>query len=144
MRTVPRLCKFYPDICLTTEENAQKNMRIISDFRRDVRSSLMWDVVQHGLVVTDVSVQTIGPVFKGHCLTLEDRLLRNTVNSQFTQRDVTEPAKISSVEYPVCRMRRRGELPLRRSENFSQSTGMIGFTYFRTLCHEIKVYFFIT
>jgi hypothetical protein len=26
MRAVPRLCKFYPGICLTTEEKAQKNL----------------------------------------------------------------------------------------------------------------------
>ena len=26
MRTVPRLCEFYPDICLTTEEKARKNL----------------------------------------------------------------------------------------------------------------------
>ena len=26
MRTVPRLCEFYPGICLTTEEKARKNL----------------------------------------------------------------------------------------------------------------------
>jgi hypothetical protein len=26
MRTVPRLCKFYPGICLTTEEKVQINL----------------------------------------------------------------------------------------------------------------------
>ena len=26
MQTVPHLCKFYPGICLTTEEKAQKNL----------------------------------------------------------------------------------------------------------------------
>jgi len=26
MRAVPRLCEFYPDICLTTEEKAWKNL----------------------------------------------------------------------------------------------------------------------
>ena len=26
MRAVPRLCEFYPGICLTTEEKAQKNL----------------------------------------------------------------------------------------------------------------------
>ena len=26
MRAVPRLCKFYPGICLTTEEKARKNL----------------------------------------------------------------------------------------------------------------------
>ena len=27
MRAVPRLCEFYPGICLTTEEKARKNLR---------------------------------------------------------------------------------------------------------------------
>ena len=26
MRAVPRLCEFYPGICLTTEEKARKNL----------------------------------------------------------------------------------------------------------------------
>ena len=26
VRAVPRLCEFYPDICLTTEEKARKNL----------------------------------------------------------------------------------------------------------------------
>jgi hypothetical protein len=30
-----------------------------------VRSSLFWDVTQHRLVVTEVSVHPIGPIFKG-------------------------------------------------------------------------------
>jgi hypothetical protein len=30
-----------------------------------MRASLFWDVMQRGLIVTDVSGQHIGPVFKG-------------------------------------------------------------------------------
>jgi hypothetical protein len=49
-----------------------------------VRSSLFWDVTQRGLIVTDVSGQPLGPIFKDPAvqdrLTLEDgtdKLSRN-------------------------------------------------------------------
>ena len=29
MRAVPRLCGFYPGICLKTEEKARKNLRVV-------------------------------------------------------------------------------------------------------------------
>jgi rhamnose utilization protein RhaD (predicted bifunctional aldolase and dehydrogenase) len=29
VRAVPRLCELYPGICLTTEEKARKNLRIV-------------------------------------------------------------------------------------------------------------------
>jgi hypothetical protein len=57
--------------------------------------SLFWDVTHRILVVTDVSVQPIGPIFKGraiHCSsTLEDgtdRFYRNVGNYQSTLRNI--------------------------------------------------------
>jgi hypothetical protein len=56
-----------------------------------MRSSLFWDVTQHKLVVTDVSGQPVGPVFRGQVvqepdfLTIKnwtDRLSRNVGNYQ--------------------------------------------------------------
>ena len=45
------------------------------------RSSLFWDVTHRILVVTDVSVEPIGPIFKGRaavgCSTLDQSTLRN-------------------------------------------------------------------
>ena len=32
MRAVPRLCEFYPGICLTTEEKARENLSHISQY----------------------------------------------------------------------------------------------------------------
>jgi hypothetical protein len=51
-----------------------------------MRSSLFWDITHRTLVVTDVSEQPIGPIFKGQavrCLNLEDgndKLSRNVGN----------------------------------------------------------------
>jgi hypothetical protein len=60
--------------------------------------SLFWDGKQRKLVVTDVSGQPIGPIFKGQsvqefCLTLEnesDRLPRNGGNYQSTLHNIPE------------------------------------------------------
>lgn len=39
-------------------------------------SELFWDFLKHRTVVTNVSVQLIGPIFQGLCLPLEDRTYR--------------------------------------------------------------------
>ena len=69
----------------------------------EFRSSLFWDITQRRLVVTDVSVQPIGPIFMDRadwtvlplkiCLTVEDgsdRLSRNVDKYQSTVRNIAE------------------------------------------------------
>ena len=45
--------------------------RVLSCLRHGARTSLLWDVTQRTLVVTDVSVQPIGAIFKGEVVLLE-------------------------------------------------------------------------
>jgi len=60
MRTVPRLCGFYPGICLTTEEKARKNLRfpystLIPRFGRAIPfcwCTKSWDFMVGNLSVT--------------------------------------------------------------------------------------------
>ena len=40
MRVVPRLCEFYPDICLTTEEKARKNLSQVKKNLSQVKKNL--------------------------------------------------------------------------------------------------------
>ena len=40
MRAVPRLCEFYPGICLTTEEKARKNLSQVKKNLSQVKKNL--------------------------------------------------------------------------------------------------------
>ena len=57
-------------------------------------SSLFWDIMHRRLVITDVSGQPLGPIFKGQAnSTLEDgidRLFQNVGNYQSTLRIIPE------------------------------------------------------
>jgi len=51
MWAVPRLCEFYPDICLTTEEKAQKNLsqgkRNLSQVKKNLSQSTVYILPKH-------------------------------------------------------------------------------------------------
>ena len=79
-------------------------------------SSVFWDFTQSILVVTDVSGQAIGPIFKGQAFFLEcctiddgkDRLSRNVGNHPCTLRNIPEERRferksicVSYSEFPV-------------------------------------------
>ena len=46
MRAVPRLCEFYPDICLTTEKKARKNLsqgkKNLSQVKKNLNQSAVY------------------------------------------------------------------------------------------------------
>ena len=44
MRTVPRLCEFYPGICLTTEEKARENL---SQGKKTLSQSTVYILPKH-------------------------------------------------------------------------------------------------
>ena len=70
------------------------------------RSSFLWYITQHRLVITDVSEQPIFPIFKGQalqgdCLTLENR------NDRLPQKSLTTNLRcITSQEIPFTRPRK--------------------------------------
>ena len=51
MRTVPRLCEFYPGICLTTEEKARKNLsqgkKNLSQVKKNLSQSTVYMLPKH-------------------------------------------------------------------------------------------------
>jgi hypothetical protein len=44
MRAVPRLCEFYPGICLTTEEKARKNLSL---GKKNLSQSTVYTLPKH-------------------------------------------------------------------------------------------------
>jgi hypothetical protein len=40
MRAVPRLCEFYPGICLTTEKKARKNLSQVKEKLSQIKKNL--------------------------------------------------------------------------------------------------------
>jgi hypothetical protein len=51
VRTVPRLCEFYPGICLTTEEKARKNLsqgkKNLSQVKKNLSQSTVYALQKH-------------------------------------------------------------------------------------------------
>ena len=51
MRAVPRICEFYPGICLTTEEKARKNLRQgkknLSQVKKNLSQSTVYILPKH-------------------------------------------------------------------------------------------------
>jgi hypothetical protein len=66
MRSVSRLCEFYPDICLTTEEKARKNLsqgkKNLSQFKKNL-SALKHKMFEDKLIEM-MALQHTGV---GHC-----------------------------------------------------------------------------
>jgi hypothetical protein len=55
VRTVPRLCEVYPDICLTTEEKARKNIsqgkKILSQGKKNLSRSTIYILPKHPHII---------------------------------------------------------------------------------------------
>jgi len=57
MRTVPRLCEFYPGICLTTEEKARKNL---SQGKKNLSQSTVYILPKHLQISIESETTTMG------------------------------------------------------------------------------------
>jgi len=61
MRAVPRLCEFYPGICLTTKEKARKNLsqgkKKLSQFKKNLSHSTIRKTCHSTIRKTSVTVQ---------------------------------------------------------------------------------------
>jgi hypothetical protein len=94
-----------------------KTKYILRDIRlppRCMRASLFWDVTKHRLVVTDVSGQCIGPIFKGQAA----RLLGLTDLEYVTQHRLVVSHRRFRITY----------LPTSYSTAWLLKTGPIGFS----------------
>jgi len=76
VRAVPRLCEFYPDICLTTEEKARKNLsqgkRNLSQVKKNLGQStvMFWGIgVNENCWYTGVLLQSPGMAQSAVCQT---------------------------------------------------------------------------
>ena len=56
MRAVPRLCKFYPGICLTTEEKARKNL---SQSKKNLSQSTVYILPKHPHITKPSQTHTL-------------------------------------------------------------------------------------
>ena len=67
---MPRLCEFYPDICLATEEKARKNLsqgkKILSQVKKDLSQSTVYILLKHPHITkpTQTHIQSIGPTHR--------------------------------------------------------------------------------
>ena len=99
--------KFYSEYCNKICQNLRiRKQKLCVPYRAyGRRYGLFWDVTKRSLIVTDVSGQLIGPIFRVqavqemfpafflNCLTLEDgtdRFSRNAGNYQSTLRNILE------------------------------------------------------
>ena len=63
MRAVPRLCEFYPGICLTTEEKARKNLRQgkrnLSQVKKNLSQSTVYILPKHPHITKPTHTHTL-------------------------------------------------------------------------------------
>jgi len=78
VRAVPRLCKFYPGICHTTEEKAQKNLsqvkknlgqgkKNLSQGKENLSQSAVYILPKHSHITKPTDTHTHMPT---HCKTI--------------------------------------------------------------------------
>jgi hypothetical protein len=60
---VPRLCEFYPDICLTTEEKARKNLsqgkKNLSQVEKNLSQSTVYILPKHPHITKRTQTHTV-------------------------------------------------------------------------------------
>ena len=63
MRAVPRLCEFYPGICLTTEEKARKNLsqgkKNLSQVKKNLSQSTVYILPKHPHITKPTQTHTL-------------------------------------------------------------------------------------
>jgi len=62
MRAVPRLCKFYPGICLTTEEKARKTClgkKNLSQVKKNLSQSTVYILPKHPHITKPAQTHTL-------------------------------------------------------------------------------------
>jgi hypothetical protein len=94
VRTVPRLCEFYPGICLTTEEKARKNLsqgkKNLSQVKKDLSQSTVYIYYQnthtfqnpHKHIQTHTRTHAHTHTFQNNIKTPQYKLIQNTIGKQ--------------------------------------------------------------
>ena len=63
MPAVPRLCKFYPGICLTTEEKARKNLsqgkKNLNEIKKNLSQSTVYILTKHPHITKPSQTHTL-------------------------------------------------------------------------------------
>jgi hypothetical protein len=79
VRAVPRLCEFYPGICLTTEEKARKNhskgKKPLRQDKKNVSQSTVYIIPKHLHITKPTQTHTLqNPHIHTHTHTLQNNI----------------------------------------------------------------------
>ena len=73
MQAVPRLCDFYPGICLTTEEKARKNLsqskKNLSQVKKNLSQSKVYILPKHPHITKPSQTHTLSNSVSYFCIT---------------------------------------------------------------------------